>query len=231
MVCKEKAAVAQAEVKKQKTGFSAFGYWRPKRNWLCFLLQQEWKFEKRKGTMFNLSKYTDYIKALCCYVLIPQETKISRLVGKERKGSWGGAEMFWLWSTPSTVTWSPLSCPQPKSLIRKRGGRPSRTCSYCGQPEQRHYPPPSILPFYGEKHKRPSLGALSAIIKHFQALGWKVFMCLSPLSPSEKQHNISILYSRYLRLLPERFQTLTKGQSAQACSFFNREEDLGKTNL
>lgn len=50
--------------------------------------------------MFNLSKIQTTLKPLCCYVLIPQEIKISRLVGKERKGSWGGAEMFWTLKYP-----------------------------------------------------------------------------------------------------------------------------------
>lgn len=72
-----------------------------------------------------------------------------------------------------------------------------------------------------------------AITKHFQALGWKCLCKLSPPQPLWRSStNIStLLHSRYLGLPPERFQTLTKGQSAQACSFFfffNRER---KTSL
>ena len=148
----EKDAVAQAEVKKQKTGFSAFGHWEPKRNWL---LLASTGMEIEKQGLCLICQNTDYIKALCCYLLIPQEIKISRLVGKERKGTWGGAEMFWLWGYPQQSDMITTELFTTKIQIRKCGVGLPGSGLYCGQLSRRDIPPLLFYLFYGKRIKDP----------------------------------------------------------------------------
>lgn len=53
--------------------------------------------------------------------LFPQEIKISRLVGKERKGSWGGAEQVLTLKYPQHSDMITTELFSTKTQIRKRG--------------------------------------------------------------------------------------------------------------
>ena len=137
----------------KRQGFSAFGHWEPKRNWLLLASTGMW-IEKRGLCL--ICQNTDYIKALCCYFLIPQEIKISRLVGKERKGSWGEAEMFWLWGYPQHSDVITTELFSTKIQIRKCGVGLPGSGLYSGQLSGGDIPPLLLFYlFYGKSIKDP----------------------------------------------------------------------------
>ena len=102
----ERHATAQADVKKHMTGVLCFWpHLAPKRN--CLLLVST-GMEIGKQRPCLICQNTEYIKALRCFLLIPQEIRSQAgAEGKERERSWRGAETFWLcWGPLSTVTLS-----------------------------------------------------------------------------------------------------------------------------